>query len=234
MINTLSVRSYSHQTKGHSHNFHQIVLPLRGVINIEVESYIGKVTPRECVIVKAYEKHYFNAEENAKFMVVDTDSLPNHIHDSKKIVFSISPTLLLFLEFAESQLKNQINAEIEALMFTTFYRLLEEQKLSVQYDYRIREVVDYINNNLAHNLSIEALSNIACLSATQFKKNFKLQTGQTVTQYITELRMQKAQALLLHTDSPISIIAELVGYADVSAFSRRFSKYFGIPPSSLF
>ena len=97
-------------------------------------------------------------------------------------------------------------------MFTTFYRLLEEQKLFVQYDHRIREVVDYINNNLSHNLSIEALANIACLSATQFKKNFKSQTGQTVTEYITELRMKKAQALLLHTDSPISIIAELVGY----------------------
>ena len=68
MISTLSVRSYSHQTKGHSHNFHQIVLPLRGVINIKVENYIGKVTPIECVVVKAYEKHYFNAEENAKFI----------------------------------------------------------------------------------------------------------------------------------------------------------------------
>lgn len=49
MINTLSVRSYSHQTKGHSHNFHQIVLPLRGVINIEVENYIGKVTPENAL-----------------------------------------------------------------------------------------------------------------------------------------------------------------------------------------
>lgn len=233
MINTISVRSYSRQTKGHSHSFHQIVLPLRGVINIEVENYIGKVTPRECVVVKAYEKHYFNAEENAKFIVVDTDSLPDHILDSEKIVFSINSTLILFLEFAESQLKNQIHAEIESLMFTTFYRLLEEQKLFVQYDYRIREVVDYINNNLSHNLSIDALANIACLSATQFKKNFKSQTGQTVTEYVTELRMQRAQALLLHTDSPISIIAELVGYTNASAFSRRFSKYFGIPPSRL-
>ena len=40
----------------------------------------------------------------------------------------------------------------------------EEQQLFVQYDHRIREVVDYINNNLSHNLSIEALANIASLS----------------------------------------------------------------------
>lgn len=166
--------------------------------------------------------------------MVDTDFLPAHILDSEKIVFSIRSTLFLFLEFAESQLKNQVHTEIEALMFTTFYRLLEEQQLFFQYDHRIREVVDYIHNNLSHNLSIEALANIACLSATQFKKNFKSQTGQTVTEYITALRMQKAQALLLHTDSPIAIIAELVGYTNVSAFSRRFSKYFGISPSRIF
>lgn len=234
MINTLSVRSYSRQTKNHAHDFHQIVLPLRGAINIEVEDYIGKVTPKECVIVKSQKTHYFNAEENAKFIVADTASLPPHILHSNKIVFSISSTLLLFLEFAESQLKHQIHPDIEALMFTTFYTLLEEQTLFVQYDHRIREVVDYIHNNLAHNLSIETLANIACLSATQFKRNFKIQTGQTVTEYITELRMKKAQALLLHTDSPLFVIAESVGYANVSAFSRRFSTYFGISPSRVF
>ncbi|MEN6670336.1 hypothetical protein AAJP47_08170 [Psychrobacter sp. B38] len=155
MINTLSVRSYSRQTKDHAHDFHQIVLPLRGAINIEVESYSGKVTPKECVIVKSHETHYFNAEENAKFIVADTASLPAHILHSNKIVFSISSTLLLFLEFAESQLKHQIHPDIEALMFTTFYKLLEEQKPFVQYDHRIREAVDYINSHLSHNLSIK-------------------------------------------------------------------------------
>ena len=118
-------------------------------------------------------------------------------------------------------------------MFDTFYKLLEQQNLFVQYDARIREVVAYIHHNFAKNLSVEVLADISCLSATQFKKNFKSQTNQTVTEYITKIRMQKAQALLLHTDSPIAIIAELVGYTDVSAFSRRFSKYFGIAPSKL-
>ncbi|WP_350629915.1 helix-turn-helix domain-containing protein, partial [Pseudoalteromonas sp. Q36-MNA-CIBAN-0048] len=47
---------------------------------------------------------------------------------------------------------------------------------------------------------------------------------------ITEKRMQKAKALLTHTDLPIQIIAEQVGYNDLSAFSRRFSLYFGLSP----
>ena len=233
MINTLSIRSYTRQTRGHSHDFHQIVLPLRGAINIEVGSYTGKVIPSECVVVKTNEKHYFSAEENAKFIVVDTDLLPENVFHSSQIVFSISSPLLAFLEFSESQLRYQINPEVERLMFDTFYKLLEQQNLFVQYDARIREVVAYIHHNFSNNLSVEVLADISCLSATQFKKNFKSQTSQTVTEYITKIRMQKAQALLLHTDSPIAIIAELVGYTDVSAFSRRFSKYFGIAPSKL-
>ena len=111
-------------------------------------------------------------------------------------------------------------------MFATFYKLLAEQKLFFQYDHRIRAVVSYITHNLSTNLTIDVLANIACLSPTQLKKNFKSQTEQTLTEYITKLRMQKAQALLLHTDSPIAIVAELVGYTDVSAFSRRFSLVF--------
>jgi AraC-like DNA-binding protein len=203
------------------------------VINIEVASYCGKVTPSECVIVKANETHYFNAEENAKFIVADTENLPSHILHSEHIVFSISAPLLSFLAFSESQLKHQINPKIEALMFATFYKLLEEQKLFFQYDHRIREVVFYITHNLSKTLTIDVLANIACLSPTQLKKNFKAQTEQTLTEYITKLRMQKAQALLLHTDSPIAIVAELIGYTDVSAFSRRFSQYFGVAPSTL-
>jgi len=54
----------------------------------------------------------------------------------------------------------------------------------------------------------------------------------TTHKYITELRMEKASALLAHTDLPIRIVAEQVGYQDLSAFSRRFSSYFGQSPKA--
>jgi AraC-like DNA-binding protein len=42
--------------------------------------------------------------------------------------------------------------------------------------------------------------------------------------------MEKARALLANTDMPINIVAENTGYADQSAFSRRFQSYHGISP----
>ncbi|WP_419535300.1 helix-turn-helix domain-containing protein [Endozoicomonas sp.] len=44
--------------------------------------------------------------------------------------------------------------------------------------------------------------------------------------------MEKAKALLTHTDLPIQLIAERVGYNDVSAFSRRFTSHFGLSPKA--
>ncbi|WP_375749337.1 helix-turn-helix domain-containing protein [Vibrio sp. HN007] len=231
MINTLSIRSYNRQRKGHVHDYHQLVLPLRGVINISVESFIGKVAPAECVVVKSGEMHHFDAQAEAKFVVADLDKLPDDILQSDTIVFSINQPLLQYLSFVEAQLKFQINPQVEQLMFDTFYTLLSEQKLFRKTDARVRAALEHIESHLSQELSISQLASVACLSPTQFKKIFKEQIGETVTSYIIRLRMEKAQALLLHTDYPVQIVAESVGYADLSAFSRRFSLQFGISPS---
>jgi AraC-like DNA-binding protein len=230
-MNTLSIRSYSRQKKGHSHCFHQLVLPIRGVIDIEVGSFKGRVRPRECVVVKLGEIHHFSAETEARFVVADLDSLPEHIVNSNTIVFSVTPPLMHFLNFIEEQLKYQVNKDIEKLMNDTFYHLLVEQPVLKQFDHRIRNVLEYIESHLSQVLSIDKLSNVAYLSPTQFKKLFKEQINLTVNQYITHLRMEKAQALIRHTDYPIQIVAEAVGYTDHTAFSRRFSKHFGLAPS---
>ncbi|AHE49270.1 arabinose operon regulatory protein [Aeromonas hydrophila 4AK4] len=74
---------------------------------------------------------------------------------------------------------------------------------------------------------------MACLSISQFKALFKKETGQTPGQYLLHLRMEKARALLVNTDYPINVIAGDVGYQDSSAFSSRFSQYYGYPPRKL-
>lgn len=233
MVIQLSIRSYTPIKNGHSHEYHQLVLPLRGVIDIDVESFTGKVTPGECVVVRCEEVHHFASNSSAKFVVADLHDLPEQILKSGTIVFSISEPLFKFLAFIEEQLKFQINEDIEQLMFRTFYQLLSEQRLVKKLEPRVRPVVEYIEQNLAENLTVEKLASIACLSPTQFKKVFKQQTEQTVTEYITALRMEKAQAMLLHTDYPVSLVAQYVGYSDTAAFSRRFSRHFGLPPSKV-
>ncbi|GAC13082.1 AraC family transcriptional regulator [Aliiglaciecola lipolytica] len=233
MQSTLSIRAYSRQKVQHAHDFNQLVLPLRGVINIAVGDFNGKVTPGECVVVKSSEVHQFTADSEARFVVADMHFLPDNLLNSSTRVFTINQPLFRFLSFLEAQLEYQVNKDLEETCFATFYALLGEQRIFKLLDRRIREVIAYVEANFVDVLTINTLANVACLSPTQFKKLFKQQIGLTASQYLVKFRMEKAQALLIHTDSPVQIVAEQVGYTDYTAFSRRFTQYFGLPPSKI-
>lgn len=231
MKNQVSIRSYSTKPISHSHDYNQLVLPLRGVINIRVGRFNGKVAPGECVVVKTHEQHLFTADSDARFVVVDMDTLPTNILLSQRIVFATNKSLKSYLTFIESQLENKVNTRLEVAMFEMFYLLLAEQLILPKVDNRIGTAIALIEQNIAENLQIKHLSKSAFLSETQFKKLFKEQTGLSTMKYVTKLRMEKAQALLTHTDYPLQIIGEKVGYKELSAFSRKFSQYFGLSPA---
>lgn len=231
MKTNLTIRSYSKNFRSHVHIYHhQLVLPLQGSINIEMDGYIGKVTVGECVVILCGIEHAFNAEEAARFIVVDMDELPNNIINSKLTVFSLTPPMVSFLQFVEQQIQFQVNLEIESYILRIFSKLLAQQNDNRELDSRIREVKNYISQHIEKSLTIQMLAEIACLSVTQFKIVFKNELGLSVNQYIIQKRMEKAKALIVHTDLPFSHIAEKVGYKDQSAFSRRFSQYYGMPP----
>ncbi len=125
----------------------------------------------------------------------------------------------------------EVNRALEISMYETFYLLLTEQSLLPAVDSRIGAVMAFIEQNIAEQLQIKSLAKVAFLSETQFKKLFKQQTGMTVMEYVTKLRMEKAQALLTHTDYSLQIVGEKVGYSELSSFSRKFSQYFSLPPT---
>lgn len=233
MLTALSLRSYTRQRRGHVHTYHQLVLPLRGVINIEVGNYCGKVTPGECVVIRAGELHHFTANQQARFVVADITQLPSNLAELNIQVFSLSAPLLSYLSYIETQLEFQVNPAVESTMFAHFNLLLAAQTPCRSIDNRIRMALEYITDHLADNLRIDELAKVACLSATQFKKLFSTQVGISVSKFITGQRMEKAKALLIHTDYPVQLIAEQVGYNDFSAFSRRFSRYYGLSPKQL-
>ena len=60
---------------------------------------------------------------------------------------------------------------------------------------------------------------------------FKSTLGVTPSEYISELRIERAKALLLESEYGIDRIAELCGFANLYYFSAAFKKHTGIPPS---
>lgn len=100
-------------------------------------------------------------------------------------------------------------------------------KYQKEYIYRINRVVDYIENNLDNDLSLEKLADVANFSPFHFHRIFSAFMGETLNDFIKRIRVEKAASMLLtDKDRPISEVAELCGYNSLSVFCRNFKNHF--------
>ncbi len=98
-------------------------------------------------------------------------------------------------------------------------------------DARLRRVLDYIHDSLAEDLKLTDMAGIAAMSATQFSKAFKQETGVTPLQYVIAARLDRAAVLLKTSDLTVAEITYRVGYQDVSRFGQHFKRKFGTTPA---
>jgi AraC-like DNA-binding protein len=71
--------------------------------------------------------------------------------------------------------------------------------------------VKYIRLYCREDTELERLSQIAGMSRSSLHRQFKLQAGMTVTDYVSQLRIGNACAFLINTDKPVSLIAGIEG-----------------------
>lgn len=95
----------------------------------------------------------------------------------------------------------------------------------------IKLVKSYIQNHYAQPIKLEDMSEMAGFNAAYFSTMFKKETGQTLTEYILSVRMDKAKELLKNKEIKINDIPELIGIGDAKYFSRQFKKVNGLTPS---
>lgn len=233
MATRLSIRSYTFVSHTHAHDYHQLVLPLIGAVDIHTGRHQGRAIPGQGIITLSGDEHTFAPEKGSYFLVADMDKLPQNLQQLDVSFVNVSAPMQAFCFFVQKQLEHRVSPTLELGMGEWFATLLSEQTFLHTLDARIASIIEHFEKDLSLSSSLKELASIACLSVSQLKTLFKKETGKTTGQYLLQLRMEKAQALLVHTDYPINIIANQIGYQDLSAFSHRFSCYFGYSPRKL-
>jgi|GEM_PF-788336 len=120
--------------------------------------------------------------------------------------------------------------EWEKLMIQQWWRLIEETGGEGFSSRGIQAIRDYMHRHFQDDLSLSVLSERFHFSPQYIAKKFKELYNTTVMTYLTELRMEKAKSLLIHTDMSVLDMAEALGYADENYFGKVFKKQTGLSP----
>ncbi len=89
----------------------------------------------------------------------------------------------------------------------------------------------YIKEHYYEDLTLEKMASVVFLNPAYFSQLFKQKTGQGYKEYVTSLRLEQAQQLLLNPRLKLAEIAERVGYQDMRHFTQMFRKRFQLTPT---
>ncbi|ENN86546.1 AraC family transcriptional regulator [Rhizobium freirei PRF 81] len=97
---------------------------------------------------------------------------------------------------------------------------------------QMRVLREYIEGNLASEISIADLANLLGLSRTQFLRRFKASTGTSPYQRVMEIRIEKAKELLVPARMSLSEIAAACGFANQAHLTAVFKRFVKLSPGA--
>jgi AraC-like DNA-binding protein len=117
---------------------------------------------------------------------------------------------------------------------TTSYRLLSSAQMQSSEDEdslaKINTVFNYITENYGGPISADMLAARLGMSHTKFSRFFRKATGNSFTDFVNQIRINKACQLLMNTDRYVTNICYDVGFNNVANFNRRFLEMKGVTP----
>jgi two-component system response regulator YesN len=97
-------------------------------------------------------------------------------------------------------------------------------------DERFSRILDYVKNHFKEKLLLQELAEQFAFNRNYICYLFKKNTGNTFSNYIIRLRIEKSKEFLETTNLPLRVIAEETGFMDCYYFNKVFKTTCGIPP----
>ncbi len=98
---------------------------------------------------------------------------------------------------------------------------------------RIYDSIIYINKHYAEDITALDCSREVFMSYSYFSRSFKRMTGKSFTEYLMNVRINRAEKALLSSEKPVTQIATECGFNNAAYFSAVYKKLKGISPTSV-
>ena len=241
----------------HSHNRLEVMYIKKGKCIIEVPNQVYKLKEKQMIILEPNVPHKLIAEDLCHILNIEVAYVTKGgCLKGRELEFSYSVQASEKEEKQQGAIVFQNTDDLEFLLSGLLKELFDGDMNMVKEYLRlfclkvdkiyykehlsceqgrsnyVDAAMEYINENYSENLTIEDIAEHLNLSKVYIHKLFKKQTGKTIVEYITELKMEKAKELLATTDIPIIDICFLVGINSRQYFSSMFKKEIGMTPKT--
>jgi len=116
----------------------------------------------------------------------------------------------------------------------SYWKKIPFDKIGIMYNKlspRLKRVMDYIETHDIKSSSTARLANFLDISQGYFSQEFKKETGQTFREFMQKLISHYEQVIFDRLDLTAKQASEILGYSELSSFSRSFKNRKGYPPS---
>lgn len=240
----------------HDHSdCYQIGIPLIGTPMAQCNQELRSMTPgQRLVLSPGYQHRHFARNETIRMMLMFIDD-----RFLQKVFADKTGTACRSIEFApwaehatdgfrrlaEMAIKVTLNHPLETIQLQEFEWELANLLLSRQdgshadkwlsdvpvYQHpALSRVIEYIHDDVAAELTLDKLTALSGLSKFHFLRLFRHHVGSTPSQYVSQVRLDRAEKLLRQVKMEITSIAFEVGFGSLSSFERAFKKRYGASP----
>ncbi len=246
----------------HYHDFHKLILILNGKVNYWIEGLKYELLPFDFVLVNRFNIHKPETSESdgtyydriilylsdaflAEYGLLDSFNKAAELKsyvvrfpaDVSARLFDLFTVIEEDLKVKDTEYAGELTVKLDVLRALISFNkaCISEDfgfKPEARYNRKLVDIIEYINDNLQKNLSIDYLADHFYMSKYHMMRVFKNETGYSIHQYITEKRILMARGLIM-SGMPATAACIECGFNDYSSFSRAFKNQLGILPSEV-
>jgi AraC-like DNA-binding protein len=231
---SFAFRSYGTDHAPHSHDHVQMVLPLLGELEVEIEGHAKLVHRDSGILIVPGRRHDQEAIGLNRFLVVDCDlSLFNRQHLeqlARRPVLSVSNATRRLIEFIDLSVGHAVS--YDSTVSTHALPLLLDALLDLptRPNRRLTSLLRRIETSIEENWPVSRMALFCEVSESRLHALFQTELGTTPQLWLTETRLQHAQHYLRQTNVSIAEIALRTGYSDQTALTRAMRRRTGQTP----
>ena len=239
----LSLRSYPPHETEHAHDWHQIVVPVDGTMQMRIAGQDGIVDDSRFVIVASQARHRFTTPQHGHFVVLDVPTGAGFFGLPDRLVQQAEGQPFHPLDAGLRHLAHYIAHDaaaparrsdlLDRLGGMLLEAVAERSGDRLHWPPALERAVSLLGHGYDATLTVQQLAVAAGVSVSGLHALFQRWIGMSPGRYLADLRLREAEQLIRETRRPLAEIALAVGFSDQSALTRSLRRRRSTTPAAL-